>query len=697
MRNQISQSILEDVNSNLKPFLRFDYDTPLTPEEWHQMMSTETIDEPIACDLPFVQLAANFLERNIILIPVLQTEVEKENDGKKEQVDTSNPEAEKMFLTIDAKESDPQHPPLTMLYFPEGQFGPDAFFQSVDINLIDKAVLKNRALYKNAIDISNQDHGEDGNDSTDEEEEDDDFNTPNVTNKGNRFNQITTLTPRDPASSIIVNETETILKKKLKRGKKAPIYEIAPGEGKKPEDWLREPTFDIDAFPHLHANGRNGLLDPDRPKPITPAKYFPQRILNKNNVFAKDHDYIFMAQAYMERYALERQIDMSMLNVTMDTTDDNNIKVVPSDDKFSIFQSIPGTPAYWKKFRNEIYARMEQLGPFHLFYTLSCAELRWPSVLAEVLKQIENDNIEICYPDSNWDGKADSIIVKTSAEVGDSIMQFWESNQQSLNLPELKPDINLTVYQKWYLKQKKMSMTDLVKDHFILITRIFDKRVKDFHTEVLKKKGIVNYVYRVEFQMRGLPHIHGVAWMDKENIKDCLDENGLFSEDKSKEKSIKELIDEWISCGLKFGHSSQDNDIKVLSASIKDLYDGQRIHSETITNFKDQISAIQNQINGLAEKDAKEKKTQKEKKTGKKKLKNVDHGIQISQLKKKLTSLRKEKNLVVKKFNELSKKIEEKEEEKGERELNDCIKHVNMHHHTSSCKKYKTPCRYDLH
>ena len=80
MRREISSLILEDDNSWLKPFLRFDYDTPLTPEEWNQMMMVETIDEPIACDLPFAQLAANFLERNIILVPVLQTEVEKKTD-----------------------------------------------------------------------------------------------------------------------------------------------------------------------------------------------------------------------------------------------------------------------------------------------------------------------------------------------------------------------------------------------------------------------------------------------------------------------------------------------------------------------------------------------------------------------------------------------------------------------------------------
>ena len=63
-----------------------------------------------------------------------------------------------------------------------------------------------------------------------------------------------------------------------------------------------------------------------------------------------------MSQQFLERYALERQIDMSLLSGSL-VNDDDKIKMVPADDKFSIFQSIPGTPAYWKKFRNEVYAR----------------------------------------------------------------------------------------------------------------------------------------------------------------------------------------------------------------------------------------------------------------------------------------------------------------------------------------------------
>ena len=705
---------MESENSYLKPFLRYDYDTPFTPQEWHELMSMDFGDEPIACDLPFAQLAANLLERDIILVPILQSDVDPKNDEKKETSDV-NEKSEKMLLTIFAKESDPQYLPLTMLYFPEGQFGPDAHFQSININCIDKLILKNRANYNEALDKSkllDDENSKDGENSSNEED-DDDFNTPLLTNKGNRFNQITTLTPQDPASTIIVNNTEVPLKKKLKRGKNVPTYEIAPGEGKKPEDWLREPSFDIDAFPHLHANGKYGILDEERPKPITPAKYFPQRILNKNNAFAKDHDYIFMAQAYLERYALEKQIDMSLLHGTLETTEDDQVRMVPSNDKFDIFQSIPGTPAYWKKFRNEIYARMEQLGPFHVFYTLSCAEMRWPSVLAEVLRTIEKGKIEICYSE-NWDGKAESIIVKTSKEVKAAIKLFWNKKHGE----HLTEQINLAVYKEWYLHQKKMSMTDLVKDHFILITRIFNKRVKDFHTEVMKKKGIVNFCYRVEFQMRGLPHIHGVAWLDKENIKTCLNEEGLFREDKEGEPSIITLIDEWIQCTLEFGHADQEEEIKKLNAKIKSLNDDKSVQDAEIDSLNEQlrqsshelkqseeffeITTLKEELNSLKKEKAKIvkknpavdiDKLNEQVKCLQDQLKTFNKNDQVSALRRTIKSIMDERGPLLKKIENINEKMKPDLEEISARELNELVKSVNTHHHTRSCKKYGTDCR----
>ena len=44
--------------------------------------------------------------------------------------------------------------------------------------------------------------------------------------------------------------------------------------------------------------------------------------------------------------------------------------------------------------------------------------------------------------------------------------------------------------------------------------------------------------------------IHGVAWLDDDELENCLDEKGVFSEDKKKEKYIQKLVDKWVSCSL---------------------------------------------------------------------------------------------------------------------------------------------------
>ena len=58
--------------------------------------------------------------------------------------------------------------------------------------------------------------------------------------------------------------------------------EVAPGEGKRPNDIMREKDWDIKAFPHLHnPDGTNGK-DEDRKTRLTDQSYFIQRIINKD-------------------------------------------------------------------------------------------------------------------------------------------------------------------------------------------------------------------------------------------------------------------------------------------------------------------------------------------------------------------------------------------------------------------------------
>ena len=60
----------------------------------------------------------------------------------------------------------------------------------------------------------------------------------------------------------------------------------------------------------------------------------------------------------------------------MKQTDDGN-KFMQTEDGYAVFDGIPGSPRYWQKMKYDLIAKMEQLGPPQLFYTLSCADKRW--------------------------------------------------------------------------------------------------------------------------------------------------------------------------------------------------------------------------------------------------------------------------------------------------------------------------------
>ena len=663
LRKKICSEIFKDENKCLHNFLCFGRDF-LDPEDWNDLMNQVNKDS-LHCDLPFVQLASNYLKREIDLIPIRRIE--------------SRPviSIQKIIkVTPNETTSDDCY---RMLYYPKGEFAPHSYYQSVfiDEQLLEQSGettsaenLSNILANEKILNISNidEDSDDDSNDdenplssSTKEKKHRKKNANPKKMKKqpNYRYNETTLLTPIDPTSNIVVNNTEKTIKKKIK--KNAPVIEIAPGEGKIPTNWLREKDNDIDSFPELHPEGRFGL-DHDRSQKLTKNKYYGQRIMNEEPMYSENADYLFMAQQSVERSAIEREINMAMSQGSIKTNDKGEKSYIPSDDAYNIFQKIPGTPAYWKSFKNELYAKMEALGPFHVFFTFSCAEMKWASVLLEVLKVKLRRQLKIFYLDNfinsdgisqnvAWDGEPNTVLLydeelsdvdttlndneyeisgKRVSELKDIIdkiikdvkkykkevaskkrksdpvmekklkmldsldykledkdqqmdlikflIQFEDNNNKlkmkdivyiatSINVSQRSKIMTLESYLRRYLKQHSINKIDFLKDNFMLITQIFDKRAKDFLETILKKEGIEDYAYRVEWQIRGLPHIHGAGWMRRDLLKDCLDKTGCFlfqsehNADKTNEALIA-LIEKWISCSLSTGDEKLDSIVR---------------------------------------------------------------------------------------------------------------------------------------
>merc|ERR1712029_423895 len=150
-------------------------------------------------------------------------------------------------------------------------------------------------------------------------------------------------------------------------------------------NWTMEPKHEAMAFPNLSPDGKNTFDEP-REKKLSEKQYFCQRVMDHSGEHSKEEDYTFMAEQKCQILAVQRQIDVTTKMGKVITSEDGS-KIMKGGDPFSIFKNIPDTPSYWKNFRNEMFARMEQFGPFHMFFTLSCAESRWDNVWASVFQK----------------------------------------------------------------------------------------------------------------------------------------------------------------------------------------------------------------------------------------------------------------------------------------------------------------------
>ena len=219
----------------------------------------------------------------------------------------------------------------------------------------------------------------------------------------------------------------------------------------------------------------------DRKIKLSPNKYFNQRLLNYKQKFASESDYVFFAHAVYQHLNMTSRINIAMRKVCSNQLTagvlSRNFKetissCVANDQAFSFMSTIKGTPVYWKKFLFEVLAMEKQLGLPTFFMTLSCANLRWPDL--------------------------PSIICKLNRS---------EKSKQELNEMSYEERCNL------------------LNSNPVLLARHFQYRVELFFKEIIVNGPLGKveyYAIRVEFQVRGSPHIHSIfkgKWRPKATFR----------------------------------------------------------------------------------------------------------------------------------------------------------------------------------
>ena len=147
--------------------------------------------------------------------------------------------------------------------------------------------------------------------------------------------------------------------------------DIAPGEGKLPKSILNDGYCEELSFFHLFPTGKFGCKN-RRKIPLSPVKYFNQRLLSYSQKFASDTDYIFFARNILQSLGLKEQINIAtrkVSGVSLNAGVLNNScfnetvkQWISNDQAFRFMSSIKGTPSYWEKFKSEVLAMVKQLG-----------------------------------------------------------------------------------------------------------------------------------------------------------------------------------------------------------------------------------------------------------------------------------------------------------------------------------------------
>ena len=148
---------------------------------------------------------------------------------------------------------------------------------------------------------------------------------------------------------------------------------IAPGEGKKVGS-LQEKDLDLKAFPGLHPEGKFGE-DAIREVRLTLVNYIHARLFHKDGHFANNNDWLYYMMNLYEEQQIQRNISFSFTRGFEQQSPDGS-HVFTLNDPMMALDRMKGTPKYMQHCRNEFYAKLDNLGQFMIFFTLSCADRR---------------------------------------------------------------------------------------------------------------------------------------------------------------------------------------------------------------------------------------------------------------------------------------------------------------------------------
>ncbi len=278
----------------------------------------------------------------------------------------------------------------------------------------------------------------------------------------------------------------------------AEIVSLAPAEGQRPLSIMTDSKFETMCNPEKFPWG-TGCFNSERLGRLTYRKYFNQRLLDVDGRFAKDTDYLFVAQYIVEAKQVVddgnnfiwRQKPSRDFTAHQAKNQSLVSQCIRKDKAYRFMKNVRGSPPYYQRTFYELLSMIRQLGTPTWFFTLSAADMKWPDIIQTIARQYG-----VHYTDEQV-----------------SALSFEEKSS-------------------W------------IRCNPVTAARHFQYRLNTFFQEFLKSSAkplgdIEDYGIRIEFQARGSPHAHCVLW-----IKDAP----RYGVDDIND--VCQFIDQYITCSI---------------------------------------------------------------------------------------------------------------------------------------------------
>ena len=253
------------------------------------------------------------------------------------------------------------------------------------------------------------------------------------------------------------------------------ILNVAPGEGNRPVSIFRDKYSEELAYPGIFL-GQKRPDNADRISAVHYSEICKSELRRSDRRAAMCVENIFFKTKKLQMKILlgQTQVALRKCQRNGSTITAGQLKqpgaidnMIRHDQGFKFLRALRGSPPYFEKAKNDIFAMIRQLGPASLFCSLSSAETQWIHllrILGKLVDEKEYTNNEL--ENLNWEDKC-----------------------------------------------------ILIQGDPVTCARHFDYQVNQFINNFLLSKTaplgkIADWFYRVEYQQRGSPHIHMLIWLE---------------------------------------------------------------------------------------------------------------------------------------------------------------------------------------